>query len=185
MTSLGLSRESASQPRPHFSSAPGRKFSTSTSRFGDQAAHDLLALGRAQVAGHRLLVARLHLPPERGAVAQLRHLRSGSPTPGGSILITSAPKSASVLPQNGPAIRRAELEHADAGQRPAHCLIHFFFKGAAGCTRARSRRAGSPPCSRSAPGRARPSTPRGARSPRIRRGSCRPPRWGPSRRAWR
>src|SRR5690606_26202353 len=33
-----------------------------------------------------------------------RQLRSGSPAPVASILITSAPKSPSVLPQNGPAI---------------------------------------------------------------------------------
>jgi hypothetical protein len=34
----------------------------------------------------------------------MRHLRKGSPAPGGSILTTSAPKSASVLEANGPAI---------------------------------------------------------------------------------
>jgi hypothetical protein len=33
-----------------------------------------------------------------------RHLRKGSPPAGGSILITSAPKSANILPQKGPAI---------------------------------------------------------------------------------
>jgi len=33
-----------------------------------------------------------------------RHLRSGSPAPGASILMMSAPKSASVLAANGPAI---------------------------------------------------------------------------------
>ncbi|CFP63192.1 Uncharacterised protein [Bordetella pertussis] len=33
-----------------------------------------------------------------------RHLRSGSPCPGGSILMTCAPKSASVLAAKGPAI---------------------------------------------------------------------------------
>ena len=37
---------------------------------GRERAHRLLALGRAQVERHRALVARLHLPPHRGAVAQ-------------------------------------------------------------------------------------------------------------------
>ena len=43
-----------------------------------------------------------------------RHLRSGSPAPGGSILITSAPKSPSVLAAEGAGDQLAQLEDANA-----------------------------------------------------------------------
>src|SRR5262249_46497358 len=41
------------------------------------AAHDLLSLGQPQVGSHRLLVAVLHVPPQRGALVELAPLAQG------------------------------------------------------------------------------------------------------------
>ena len=72
--------------------------------FISQLAHDVLRGGAFQIqTTERLLRASTcHLTE----VLSFRkhHWRSGSPAPGGSILITSAPDSASVLAANGPAI---------------------------------------------------------------------------------
>ena len=66
-----------------------------------------LPLGLAQVERDRFLVARDDRPPERRARPAFCRPQSriGSPCPGGSILMTSAPMSPSSWPQNGPASR--------------------------------------------------------------------------------
>src|SRR5688500_874136 len=104
-TSFGFSRESTSQPRFHFSSAPGRKFSTTMC---ERAASRRTiscpsARRRSQLTERLLRDCTCHHSDT--PFLMRRHLRSGSPSPGGSILITSAPKSASVFAQNGPATR--------------------------------------------------------------------------------
>src|SRR5688572_13215832 len=105
ITSRGFSAESCSQPRFHFSSAPGRKFSTTIWQvFASRRTISWPSgLRRLQVTDFLLRDCTCH--QSEVPLRILRHLRSGSPSPGGSILITSAPKSARVLPQNGPAIR--------------------------------------------------------------------------------
>src|ERR1044071_2840925 len=102
--SFGFSRESASQPRFHFSSAPGRKFSItmSQSRARRRAIAWPSACRRSSVIDFLLRDCTCHQSDTPLRITRQR--RSGSPSPGGSTLITSAPKSASVLPQNGPAI---------------------------------------------------------------------------------
>ena len=54
------------------------------------------------------------MPPGTG-----EEWRSTSPSPAASTLITSAPQSASRRPHHGPATERAEVDHADAGERKA------------------------------------------------------------------
>jgi hypothetical protein len=99
-------RVGAAGPRtqaPGFQRA-GRKFSISTSASAASRRTSAWPSGCAGPAP-RALVARLHLPPHRGAVLQQPPLAQRvAASPGGSTLITSAPKSASVLPAKGPAI---------------------------------------------------------------------------------
>jgi len=52
------------------SGVPGQKFADQHVGFGDRQAGDVLALGSPQVQPDRAPVARLHLPPHRGAVLQ-------------------------------------------------------------------------------------------------------------------
>ena len=74
MISFGFSCDNCSQPSPHFSSVPGRKFSIRMSASRQQLAKNLLSLGGLQVKRDRLLVTRLHVPPQRGAVFKLAPL---------------------------------------------------------------------------------------------------------------
>jgi hypothetical protein len=104
MISRGLRARSVSGPRPQDSIAPGRKFSISTS------ASLASRLTMSCASGVRKSRARLRLFRDctchqtEVPSLSIRQTRSGSPAPGGSILITSAPKSARVLAANGPAI---------------------------------------------------------------------------------
>src|SRR5829696_8997948 len=106
MTRPGLIPLRSSYPRPHFSSVPGLKFSTTTSasemrwraRFCPSPSRRLMVtdfLLRA-IMGHQRVRPSLRWRP---------HTRMGSPLPGGSSFITSAPKSARSWPQKGPASR--------------------------------------------------------------------------------
>ena len=96
--------DNCSQPSPQPSSVPGLKFSisTSASRTSRRTTSWPSGWRRSSVTLFLLRDCTCHhtLVPSLSK----RHLRSGSPSPGGSILMTSAPKSPSVLPQNGPAI---------------------------------------------------------------------------------
>src|SRR6218665_353736 len=90
---------------PQPSSVPGRKFSISTSAPAiSRRAMSWPSLWRKSSAIERLLrdctCHQTEVPPS----SSMRQLRSGSPAPGGSILITSAPKSPRVSPTKGPAI---------------------------------------------------------------------------------
>src|ERR1700722_8369242 len=103
MTSPLLMAESSGQLRFHDSRVPGLKFSISTSDSATSLRTISWAAGsrRSSVTERLLRDCTCH----QTDVPSLskRHLRKGSPDLGGSILITSAPKSASVLAQNGPA----------------------------------------------------------------------------------
>src|SRR5215212_5520982 len=106
MTRPGLMPLRASYPRPHFSSVPGLKFSTTTSaskmrrraRSCPSSSRRLMVtdfLLRA-IMGHQRVCPSLRWRP---------HWRIGSPFPGGSTFMTSAPKSPRSWPQKGPAMR--------------------------------------------------------------------------------
>src|SRR3954470_537004 len=103
--SFGLILDSASQARFQRSSAPGRKFSIMMceSRASRRTISWPSGVLRSQVTDFLFRDCTCHQSDV--PLRMRRHLRSGSPSPGGSILITSAPKSASVLAQNGPAMR--------------------------------------------------------------------------------
>ena len=104
MIRRGLSLSNSSGPSPQPSIAPGRKFSISTS--------DSMASRRTMACASRLFKSSATERLLRDWICHQtdvpsfssRHLRSGSPVPGDSILMMSAPKSASVLAANGPAI---------------------------------------------------------------------------------
>src|SRR5450631_2973520 len=104
MISPGLVALSASYPRPQSSITPGLKFSTSTSasRISARTCSRDAASLRSSVTLRLLRDCTCHhtLVPSWSK----RHWRNGSPVPGGSILMTSAPKSAKVFAANGPAI---------------------------------------------------------------------------------
>ena len=105
MTSFGLAAESCSQPRFQRSIAPGRKFSIRMSDFAARRRTASWPSGflRSSVTERLLRDCTCHHSETPFLI--LRQRRSGSPSPGGSTFTTSAPKSASVLAQNGPAIR--------------------------------------------------------------------------------
>ena len=105
ITSFGLSACSTSQPRPSFSSTPGRKFSirmsaSASSFFSTSRPSSCFRLRVIE----RLLRACTNHHSEVPSYS-LRHLRSGSPPSGDSTLITSAPNSAQMREAKGPAIR--------------------------------------------------------------------------------
>ena len=120
----GFSFESRSQPRPHFSIAPGRKFSTTMSAPAASLRTISCASGclRSSVTDFLLRACAYHHSDVPWC--SLRHFLSGSPAPGGSILITSAPNSASRRAQNGPGDQRAQLDHLDALQRKGLRFAH-------------------------------------------------------------
>src|SRR5919107_1286368 len=104
MTRPGLISLKSSYPRPHRSRVPGLKFSTTTSALAMRRRASSCPcssrkfrvtdfLLRAMMGHHRVCPSLRCLP----------HTRMGSPLPGGSILMTSAPKSARSCPQKGPA----------------------------------------------------------------------------------
>src|SRR5918994_7603507 len=106
MTRPGLMVLRASYPRPHFSSVPGLKFSTTTSppemrrrtRSCPSRTRKLMVtdfLLRAMICHHRV----------RPSLRWRPHTRMRSPLLGGSSFRTSAPKSARSWPQKGPASR--------------------------------------------------------------------------------
>src|SRR5690349_1845925 len=95
---------SASQPRFQRSSAPGRKFSIMmcVRRARRRTISWPCGWRRSQVTDFLLRDCTCH--QSEVPFRMRRHLRSASPSPGGSSLITSAPKSPSVFAQNGPAM---------------------------------------------------------------------------------
>src|SRR6185369_16978325 len=89
---------------PHCSSVPGLKFSTRTSASAISLRATSWPSGlRRSTAIERLLRDCTCHQTEVPSFIR-RQLRNGSPFPGASILITSAPNSPSVLPAKGPAM---------------------------------------------------------------------------------
>src|SRR5918912_151257 len=104
MTRPGLASLKSSYPRPHRSSVPGLKFSTTTSapEMRRRANSCPFSSRRLRVTDF-LLRAMMGHQRVRPSLRCLPHSRMGSPLPGGSTLMTSAPKSARSWPQKGPA----------------------------------------------------------------------------------
>ena len=104
MINFGLSKSNFSGSRPQPSNVPGRKFSIRISA----SVTSVLTISCASVCRKSKDSERLFLDctchhTEVPSFSK-RHLRKASPTLGGSILTTSAPKSANVLAANGPAM---------------------------------------------------------------------------------
>src|SRR3954469_15527098 len=89
---------SASYERPSLSSAPGRKFSVSTSAVLSSLRTSALPSGCARSIA-RLFLLRLKTGKNPAPAASRRRVLSPA---SGSTLITSAPRSASISPQDGP-----------------------------------------------------------------------------------
>src|SRR5215210_3629455 len=134
MTSPALIPRKSSKPSPHLSSVPGLKFSTTTSasemsrraRFCPSPSRRLRVtdfLLRAMI-GHQRVCPSLRWRPQT---------RMGSPLPGGSSFMTSAPKSARSWPQKGPA-RRLPISTTRTPSRGRGPLplsaIHILLQGA-------------------------------------------------------
>src|SRR5215210_5115577 len=106
MTRPGFVSLRSPYPRPHLSSVPGLKFSTTTS------ASEMRRRARSWPSSSRrlrvtdfLLRAMMGHQRVRPSLRWRPQTRMGSPLPGGSTLMISAPKSARSWPQNGPASR--------------------------------------------------------------------------------
>jgi hypothetical protein len=112
----GLAASNSSGPRFQPSIAPGRKFSISTSASRASLRTTSWPSGvRRSSASERLLRDCTCHHTEVPSFSR-RHLRKGSPVPGGSILTTSAPKSASVLAAKGAGDQLAQFQDFQAGQ---------------------------------------------------------------------
>src|SRR5450830_6553 len=104
MFSFGLSACSTSQPRPSFSSAPGFRFSISRSASASRRFTSLTPSGDFKLMEMDFLFRDCRYHHSEVPWCSLRHLRKGSPSPGASILITSAPNSPSRRAAKGAAI---------------------------------------------------------------------------------
>src|SRR4051812_36817040 len=100
----GLISSSLSGPSAQPSSAPGRKFSTSTSH--SQASLRTISCACSFFKSSAMLRLLRDCTCHHTEVPSLiiRQWRNGSPPAGGSTLITSAPKSPNVFAANGPAM---------------------------------------------------------------------------------
>ena len=102
ITKRGLTAESSRYPSPHFSNPPGRKFSTTTSHFAASSETTSCPSGLRRSTQMSALLRKMLAAYSEVPCSRLPMVRTGSPS-AGSTLMTSAPKSASNLPQNGPA----------------------------------------------------------------------------------
>src|SRR5947207_13491519 len=105
-TSFLFSVPSVAYPSPSFSIVPGRKFSRTTSLILTRAVKIFRAAGAFRF---RVMLFLLRLTDMKYVVSPEMNggqLRVSSPLPGSSILITSAPMSARIMEQNGPARTR-------------------------------------------------------------------------------
>src|SRR5205814_6693542 len=105
-TSFLFSVPSVAYPSPSFSIVPGRKFSRTTSLILTRSVKIFRAAGAFRF---RVMLFLLRLTDMKYVVSPEMNggqLRVSSPLPGSSILITSAPMSARIMEQNGPARTR-------------------------------------------------------------------------------
>src|SRR6478609_3446717 len=122
MMSPGLTCQSSSGARPRFSRVPGRKFSKSTSASWQSSRNSSRPRGdfRSSVTHFfpRDCTDHHNVCP---CTRALPHSRIGSGRLGASILITSAPKSASWRPAKGPAIRDPSSRTRTPAKGPTPC----------------------------------------------------------------
>src|SRR5215208_19510 len=134
MTRPGLMPLRSSYPRPHFSSVPGLKFSTTTSASEmRRRARSCPSPSRRLMVTDFLLRAMMGHHRVRPSLRWRPHTRMGSPLPGGSSFITSAPKSARSWPQKGPASRLpiSTTRTPSRGRAPLPLSgIHILLQGA-------------------------------------------------------
>src|SRR5215210_1188022 len=133
MTRAGLVSLRSPYPRPHLSSVPGLKFSTTTS------ASEMRRRARSWPSSSRrlrvtdfLLRAMMGHQRVRPSLRWRPQTRMGSPLPGGSNFMTSAPKSARSWPQKGPASRLpiSTTRTPSRGRGPlALSAIHVLLEG--------------------------------------------------------
>ncbi|MCY1242522.1 hypothetical protein D9M72_554870 [compost metagenome] len=118
----GLTRQTSSGERPSFSSVPGRKFSRMTSASSHSSR-------KSPRPGGDLRSSVTHFLPRDctdhhsvwPSTRARPHSRIGSGRFGDSILMTSAPKSASCRPANGPAMRDPNSRTRTPARGPAPC----------------------------------------------------------------
>src|ERR671910_2143900 len=133
MTRPGLNSLRSSYPRPHLSSVPGLKFSTTTSASEMRPrARSWPSPSRRLMVTDFLLRAMMGHHRVRPTLRWRPHTRMGSPLPGGSSLMTSAPKSARSWPQKGPASRLpiSTTRTPSRGRGPlSPSVIHVLLEG--------------------------------------------------------
>src|SRR5215211_2248948 len=134
MTRPALRLFKSPYPRHHRSSVPGLKFSTTTSALEiRRRARSCPSSSRKFRVTDFLLRAMMGHQRVRPSLRCLPHSRMGSPLPGGSTLMTSAPKSARSWPQNGPAsklpISTTRTPSRGRGPLPPSA-IHVLLQGA-------------------------------------------------------
>src|SRR5262252_4806613 len=110
--------------KPHFSRVPMRKLSISTSAFSIRPARIFCPAAPAML---RVSERLLRLTPRKYADSPAMNggpqPRVSSPWPGGSILITSAPMSPSVMVQSGPARMRVRSTTRSPASGPLASVI--------------------------------------------------------------
>ena len=122
-----------------------------------QRAHQGLGLGVLQVQRHRALVARLHLPPHRGAVLEQPPLAQRVTAGRRLDLDDVGPEVAERARGERPRDELAEFEHLDAGQGAGGGLIserrrgHSLKKGQAAQGGGQARPSRQRPAARAAP----------------------------------
>src|SRR5213594_1724450 len=122
-TSRGLRRLSALKPRPSRSIVPGRKFSTTTSLLRARVRR-ISRPSRALRLSVTLFLPRLtDMKYVASPATNGGHFRVSSPLPGSSTLTTSAPMSASIMVQNGPASTRVR----SSTRTPSSGLVRATF----------------------------------------------------------
>ena len=100
----GFNSDKVSQPKPHFSSVPGRKFSITISASAANLRTISCASGSFKFSVTDFLFRLCEYHHNDVPLCSLRQVRNGSPVSGGSILITSAPNCANNVLAYGPAI---------------------------------------------------------------------------------
>src|SRR5262249_33963862 len=105
-TSRGLRRLSALKPTPNRSIVPGPKVSTTTSLRRASFRRISRPSGALRLSVTLFLPRLTDMKYVASPATKGGHFRVSSPLPGSSILTTSAPMSASIIVQNGPARTR-------------------------------------------------------------------------------
>lgn len=122
-TRRGLAADSSAQPRSHFSSVPGRKFSITTSAVAASRSRVARPPGRdrSRVIARLLRPSTFHHRPTPSFAGPCP--RDGSGRPGCSTLITSAPKSPSSVAAMGPAKSVARSSTRTPSSAPACAVV--------------------------------------------------------------